>query len=267
MVLGALAAAAAPCAPLAAAAARRCPPPLCVRNDVAPSIVQSLDLPENVRIGTAEADDMPEIIDLVTECFYKDALTLAAEEFTEAEMELLRPALGRVNGALAALSRVLLAVETRRRLGARLAAGGTARSDADSLMLVLQEGSSGPIVGVAELLVQPSDGLLPGDPRLPAWVPFAAHAPPCAYFSNLGVLTSRRRRGLGRALLRACEAIAAQEWAVDAMYLHARSDDDNLLGMYAKWGYDALPEFDQPGWLLAVAGREPIRFHVRRGLT
>ena len=49
--------------------------------------------------------------------------------------------------------------------------------------------------------------------------------------------------------------------------LHARSDDDNLLGMYAKWGYDALPEFDQPGWLLAFAGREPIRFHVRRGLT
>ena len=52
------------------------------------------------------------------------ALTLAAEEFTEAEMELLRPALGRVNGALAALSRVLLAVDARR-LGARLAAGGT----------------------------------------------------------------------------------------------------------------------------------------------
>ena len=61
------------------ATARRCPPPLCVRNDVAPSIVQSLELPENLRIGTAEPDDMPEIIDLVTECFYKDALTLAAE--------------------------------------------------------------------------------------------------------------------------------------------------------------------------------------------
>ena len=62
-------------------------------------------------------------------------------------------------------------------------------------------------------------------------------------------------KALGRALLRACEAIAAQEWAVDDMYLHARSDDDNLLSMYAKWGYDALPEFDQPGWLLAFAGR------------
>ena len=179
-------------------------------------------------------------------------------------MELL--VAGRANGALAALSRVLLAVETRRRLGARLAAGGTARSDADSLMLVLQEGPSGPIVGVAELLVQPSDGLLPGDPRLPAWVPLR-RTRRRAHFSNLGVLTSRRRRGLGRALLRACEAIAAQEWAVDDMYLHARSDDDNLLSMYAKWGYDALPEFDQPGWLLAFAGREPIRFHVRRGLT
>ena len=84
-------------APFATAAAPRCPPPLCVRSDVAPSIVQSLELPENLRIGTAEPDDMPEIIDLVTECFYKDALTLAAEEFTEAEMELLRPALSLIH--------------------------------------------------------------------------------------------------------------------------------------------------------------------------
>jgi tripartite-type tricarboxylate transporter receptor subunit TctC len=33
------------------------------------------------------------------------------------------------------------------------------------------------------------------------------------------------------------------------------------VSLYDKLNYDALPSFDQPAWVLMVAGREPTRYH------
>ena len=60
------------------------------------------------------------------------------------------------------------------------------------------------------------------------------------------------------------EAIAEREWGADEVYLHAATKQPRLLQMYAKLGYEELPSFDQPGWVLAWSGREPTRYHVKR---
>ena len=60
----------------------RCRAPRCVREDLAPEIMSALDLKpaSALRLGTPEPDDMPGVVELLTECFYKeDSLTLASD--------------------------------------------------------------------------------------------------------------------------------------------------------------------------------------------
>ena len=75
-------------------------------------------------------------------------------------------------------------------------------------------------------------------------------------------LTTPRRRRYASRLLDACEALAA-EWGFDEVYLHAATSNERLLGFYGRRDYLQLPEYDQPGWVIAVAGREPTTYHRR----
>jgi len=234
----------------------RCAPPCCLRSDVS----SPLPLPEQLRVGTVESADLGPCTDVLVECFYKDALTLAAEEFTEEEMEQLRPALSAVNGYLAFISRVILSETTRQRVGKRLKAGGTGLEPRGSaLMLAAQDVSSRKIVAIAELSTQPRDGKVPGDLRLPRLPGQPARDLETAYVSNLCVTASWRKRGVARAMLRICED-AARAWGYDEVYLHAATRDTPLISMYEALQYEQLPDFDQPGWVLALSGREQTRY-------
>ena len=150
----------------------RCAAPRCVRDDI--TVSPELVLPTGLRVGTLEPDDLPHCITVLLECFYKDTLTLAEAEFSEEEMEKLRPTLEKINGAFISYNRLALTQTTRLRLGRRLLSGGTWQMQPGcSLVLVAQEAESGHIVGVAELSTQPLDGKVPGDVRLPE-LPWAA---------------------------------------------------------------------------------------------
>lgn len=236
-------------------------PPVCVREDASELLQQIPDIDASrYRLGTAEAADVPACVQCLMDGFYKDILTLAKEEFTEAEMETLRPVLSALNGAFMRLTRFTLTFEARKRLATRLELGGLQRGAIrDALMLVLQERATGAIVGVAELSQQPRDGRVPGDVRLPS-MPWASQPPWVAYVSNLAVSKAWRGRRLGSLLVASCEQVALR-WGFDEIYLHAATQQEQLLRMYDKLDYDALPSFDQPAWVLMVAGREPTRYH------
>ena len=75
------------------------------------------------------------------------------------------------------------------------------------------------------------------------------------------MLSTWRGQGLGTKLLRSCETVAAQRWGFGEVYLHAATSQQRLLQMYAGQGYEELPSFDQPGWVLALSGREATRYH------
>ena len=131
-------------------------------------------------------------------------------------------------------------------------------------MLALQHKESSAIVGVVELMMQPCDGKVPGDVRLPR--PPWASEPAVAvkevpYISNLAVRSTWRNRGMGASLLGACEQLTRQDWGFEEVYLHAATDKAKLLSMYGARGYTQLPEMDQPGWVLALSGREATRYH------
>ena len=144
----------------------RCAAPRCVRDDV--TVRPEFALPSGLRVGTLEPDDLPHCITVLLECFYKDTLTLAEAEFSEEEMEKLRPTLEKINGAFISYNRLALTQTTRLRLGRRLLSGGTWQMEPGcSLVLVAQEAESGSIVGVTELSTQPLDGKVPGDVRMP----------------------------------------------------------------------------------------------------
>ena len=174
----------------------------------------------------------------------------------------MKPALSIFNGGFMQLNRVVLLYEAGKRLKERLPIGGVARGDSvdGALMLVLQHRESNEIVAVGELLDFPRDGKVPGDLRLPS-LPFGPRPPPrVAYISNLAVRNSWRGRGLGTAVLRSLESVA-KSWNRGEVYLHAATDNQRLRSMYAARGYEELPDYDQPGWVLAFSGREETRYH------
>ena len=236
--------------------APRCAPPCCLRSDLS----SPLPLPEQLRIGTVESADLEPCIDVLVECFYKDALTLAAEEFSEEEMEQLRPALLAVNGYLAFISRIILSETTRQRVGARLQSGGTGLEPRGSaLMIAAQDASSRKIVAIAELSTRPRDGKVPGDLRLPTLPGQPSRDFETAYVSNLCVTGGWRKRGVARAMLRICED-TARAWGYEEVCLHAATRDKPLISMYEALQYEQLPGYDQPGWVLALSGREQTRY-------
>ena len=246
-----------------ASAPPRARPPLCVRDDLDERLTPPGFDRTAFTFGTVEQRDLPAVINVLMDGFYKDRLTLAKDEFSEEEMEKLRPALSIFNDGFKKLTRAFLSFETNRRLLPRLPRGGLERgSQKDALMLALQDKQSGTIVAVAELSQQPCDGKVPGDLRLPS-LPWARdrQAPLVAYICNLAVLKPWRGQGLGTSLLRALEGVASSRWGFNEVYLHAATKEDRLLGMYEHQGYTQLPELDQPDWVLAFSGREATRFH------
>lgn len=237
--------------------------PLCVRDD-AQALREHLPGIDSSKLllGTVEPSDMPACVECLMDGFYRDILTIAKDEFSEEELVLLRPTLTVFNGYFERLTRFFLTYEANKRLATRLRSGGLQRGARDdALCLVLQERATGAIVGVVELSQQPRDGKVPGDFRLPS-LPWASEAsvPDVAYLSNLAVATPWRGRGFGKALVAACEQVA-RAWQFEEIYLHAATDKERLLSMYKGLAYESLPEYDQPEWVLAVAGREATRFH------
>nr|AER41610.1 acetyltransferase+GNAT+family [Oryza glaberrima] len=75
------------------------------------------------------------------------------------------------------------------------------------------------------------------------------------YVSGIAVLPSFRRRKVGTALLKACEALALQ-WRHRFMALRAYEDDDGARGLYSKAGYRVVAK--DPGWVTWVGRRRRV---------
>uniref|UniRef100_A0A0D9WXH7 N-acetyltransferase domain-containing protein n=1 Tax=Leersia perrieri TaxID=77586 RepID=A0A0D9WXH7_9ORYZ len=75
------------------------------------------------------------------------------------------------------------------------------------------------------------------------------------YVSGIAVLPSFRRRKVGTALLKACEALALQ-WRHRFMALRAYEDDDGARGLYSKAGYRVVAR--DPGWVTWVGRRRRV---------
>ena len=226
--------------------------------------------PLNLTLATPNEQDLPSCVDVLMHAFYKDAISLAAQTFTPQEMKLLTPPLQKVNGLLEKFARFNLLIQARWRLGRRLRLkpdfARTALGQKTSLMLCAHEQAAPKrVVGVIEISLEPRDGRVPGDVRLPN-LPFSPpRAPLVPYISNLAVVTDRRGSGVGRALLHEAECIAVQ-WGFTEVYLHAALSKSDLIAFYEKLSYEQLPSLDAPQWVLDLSGREATRYLVRRGL-
>ena len=130
------------------------------------------------------------------------------------------------------------------RLGARLEQPTLEASLETSLMLVLQEGVSGPLVGCVELALRPTDGKLPGEFAVPPLFMLHTDASLGAYLSNLAVRPSHRRQGVATRLLEACEAVVRHSWRMPALYLHVDEHNAPAANLYRARGYECLPAFD-----------------------
>ncbi|CAL5089746.1 unnamed protein product [Urochloa decumbens] len=75
------------------------------------------------------------------------------------------------------------------------------------------------------------------------------------YVSGIAVLPSFRRRKVGTALLKACEALGLQ-WRHRFMVLRAYEDDDGARGLYAKAGYRVVSR--DPDWVTWVGRRRRV---------
>jgi ribosomal protein S18 acetylase RimI-like enzyme len=97
----------------------------------------------------------------------------------------------------------------------------------DRLLLAAKVG--GKLVGVAEVS-------LPGGARFGS-EKFEPKAPADApYVSDVAVAPNQRGRGIGKSLLRACEAAVVAKGCA-AMYLHTKVDNDDALALFEKGGY------------------------------
>lgn len=239
-------------------ASPRARPAVLVRDDGPAAIFD----PAVFRFGTVEPDEFPECVSVLMDGFYKDILTLAKDDFSEEEMEAMRPVLSIFNNYFSRFTRAVLQVEGQQRLAVRMPIGGLARGNSrdGAMMLCVQHRDSGAIVAVGELSEQPRDGKVPGDIRFPS-LPWQQRPARVAYICNLAVRKDWRGQGHGTALLRGLEDVARTTWGFDEVYLHAATAKERLLRMYAGRGYEAMPSFDQPDWILAVAGREATRYH------
>jgi len=101
------------------------------------------------------------------------------------------------------------------------------------------------IIGVVDCTVQDEDGILK----------HLQGADEYLYVSGIAVLPSFRRRKVGTALLKACEALGLQ-WRHRFMVLRAYEDDDGARGLYAKEGYRVVSR--DPDWVTWVGRRRRV---------
>jgi len=101
------------------------------------------------------------------------------------------------------------------------------------------------IIGVVDCTVQDEDDILK----------HLQGADEYLYVSGIAVLPSFRRRKVGTALLKACEALGFQ-WKHRFMVLRAYEDDDGTRGLYAKAGYRVVSR--DPDWVTWVGRRRRV---------
>ncbi|WVZ62652.1 hypothetical protein U9M48_012372 [Paspalum notatum var. saurae] len=101
------------------------------------------------------------------------------------------------------------------------------------------------IIGVVDCTVQGEDDV----------VKHLQGADEYLYVSGIAVLPSFRRRKVGTALLKACEALGLQ-WRHKFMVLRAYEDDDGARGLYAKAGYVVVSR--DPDWVTWVGRRRRV---------
>ena len=102
----------------------------------------------------------------------------------------------------------------------------------DRLLLVAKVG--GNVAGVAEVSLPGGTrfGAEKLEPKAPADMP---------YVSDVAVSPNQRGRGIGKALLRACEAAMVAK-GYNKMYLHTKVDNDAAQALFEKGGYAEPPE-------------------------
>lgn len=119
--------------------------------------------------------------------------------------------------------------------------------DADHSVYCCRDGG-GDLVGVVELSLQPYGKLAGPIPPPPfAKAALGGDRPLRPYLSNLLVAPSRRKRGLGAALVRKCETETAR-WGFSRLALHHDRDDAPLTRFYEKFGFRT--EADAPAFLV-----------------
>ncbi|KAL5196525.1 hypothetical protein ABZP36_000037 [Zizania latifolia] len=101
------------------------------------------------------------------------------------------------------------------------------------------------IVGVVDCTVQNEDDILKNLQGVDEYF----------YVSGIAVLPSFRRRKVGTALLKACDALALQ-WRHSFLALRAYEDDDGARGLYSKAGYRVVAR--DPGWVTWVGRRRRV---------
>lgn len=120
--------------------------------------------------------------------------------------------------------------------------GLATREDAEETALVARdvvedgrdggEGALGEVVGLVTTSISAKTRPIERD---------ASVSPPsdAAYLANACVAKSRRRRGVGRGLLRAVEALVLDMGGCD-VWLHVRADDAAAYALYSGEGYDEV---------------------------
>ena len=143
--------------------------------------------------------------------------------------------------------RRVLTAATREDLGSTYFGPGRRReSTIGRSMLVCAEEEDGRIVGACgvQVLILTPDGRGEDELRTRAdW----QHAQERPLLANLVVASDRRRRGLGRSLMRECENIA-REWSFDEMLLKVEVGNRDAIRLYRESGYTevGLLEAERP---------------------
>lgn len=232
--------------------AKRCSSPQCVRDD-ARALGDSAGItrwPEGLRVGTVERNDLRECCRLVRESFNPYEWDVFDDDSKWFEY-------------------------SNKMLGSRLINGGTQYSDEkNGMMLAAYDESRRRIVGLVELSIVPRDGMgaaegvfVPGDTRklneALSVLPWVEKAPDSAYMGSLCVAPSWRRQGMGKALIRICQA-AAKEWGFSEVYVHVAAKKPGLLDMYARYGFERLPKFDQYSFFDDLLGVPEEWYHRKK---
>jgi ribosomal protein S18 acetylase RimI-like enzyme len=233
----------------------------------------------------AEEQDLPEVARYVVATFGADAIRVS-QDFGQIERILMKPAIDVVNGysALVAYAEVLSGL--RQRTNGRLTneALGLAlpplkglsdteiRKAAASTSIVLVLGKRRresdwqlDVIGSVELQLQLCDGKIPFTlPWLDAverhlWSLLHIAYKEVGrrnlepYLSNLCVDESLRGRGIGRALVRCVESIAALQWKCSNLYLHVDAENKAAMQLYTSEGYADVGRRWTPFWAGAAA--------------
>ncbi|KAJ8608433.1 hypothetical protein CTAYLR_009593 [Chrysophaeum taylorii] len=91
------------------------------------------------------------------------------------------------------------------------------------------------LCGMVELSMQPAGKLAAAMPP-PQWIK-RLRGDLHPYLSNLLVSRTHRNRGIGRNLVRACEAVVQHHWCRDTLALHFDAQDPSLSRFYRRLGF------------------------------